>query len=177
MVRSCRIFDGDEKQALCHVLVKSEDRKWDIIEQAGLIQQLHRRHGLSQHQIAHLLGKGQSWVSRRLTLLDSLPEPVISCLRQGRISSWAAARVLAPMARANTDHVQRLTDSLIEHPLSTRQLFAFFDHYSGITTNFFNGIAMYVLFMIFLGVDMNGFLSCFVVKANAVTGFFILTAE
>jgi ParB/RepB/Spo0J family partition protein len=126
---SAHIFDGDEKQALCHVLVRSEDRKWDIIEQAGLIQQLHRRHGLSQYQIAHLLGKGQSWVSRRLALLDTLPESVISCVRQGSISSWAATRVLAPMARANTDHVQRLTDSLVKNPLSTRQLFAFFDHY------------------------------------------------
>ena len=126
---SAHIFDGDEKQALCHVLARSQDRKWDIIEQAGLIQQLHQRHGLSQHQIAHLLGKGQSWVSRRLALLDTLPEPVIDCVRQGSISSWAATRVLAPMARANTDHVQRLTDSLVKHPLSTRQLSAFFDHY------------------------------------------------
>jgi len=126
---SAQIFEGDEKQALCHVLVRSEERKWDIIEQAGLIEHLHRRHGLSQRQIADLLGKGQSWVSRRMTLIDSLPEPVIGCVRQGRISSWAAARVLAPMARANTDHVKRLTDNLIKHPVSTRQLFAFFDHY------------------------------------------------
>ena len=126
---SAHIFNGDEKQALCHVLVKSGERKWDIIEQAGLIQQLHRRHELSQHQIAHLLGKDQSWVSRRLALLEALPEQVITCVKQGNISSWAAARVLAPMARANTDHVKRLTESLMKQPLSTRQLFAFFEHY------------------------------------------------
>ncbi len=84
---SAHIFNGDEKQALCHVLVKSGERKWDIIEQAGLIQQLHRRHELSQHQIAHLLGKDQSWVSRRLALLEALPEQVITCVKQGNISS------------------------------------------------------------------------------------------
>lgn len=126
---SAHIFDGNEKQALCHVLVRSGERKWDIIEQAGLIQQLHRRHELSQHQIASLLGKHQSWVSRRLALLEALPEQVIKCVKQANISSWAAARVLAPMARANTEHAQRLTENLMKQPLSTRQLFVFFKHY------------------------------------------------
>ncbi len=126
---SAHIFDGDEKQALCHVLVKSGERKWDIIEQAGLIEELHRRHGLSQHQIARLLGKHQSWVSRRLALLEALPAQVIECVKQGNISSWAAARVLAPMARANAEHVKLLIGSLMKQPLSTRQLFVFFKHY------------------------------------------------
>jgi len=123
------IFSGDEKQALCHVLLRSGERKWDIVEQAGLVQQLHLRHGLSQRQIAHSLGKDKSWVSRRLSLLETLPESVITCVKQGNISSWAAARVLVPMARANIDHVKRLTESLMKQPLSTRQLFVFFKHY------------------------------------------------
>ena len=123
------IFNGDEKQALCHVLLKSGERKWDIFEQAGLIQELHRRHGLSQRKIAHLLGKDQSWVSRRLTLLQSLCEPVINSVKRGNISSWAATRVLTPMARANPDHAKQLADHLMEHPLSTRQLLVFYKHY------------------------------------------------
>lgn len=123
------IFNGGEKQALCHVLIKSGERKWDIFEQAGLIQELHRRHELSQREIALLLGKDKSWVSRRLALLESLPEPVINSVKRGNISSWAATRVLTPMARANPDHAKRLADSLMEHPFSTRQLFIFFKHY------------------------------------------------
>ncbi len=123
------IFNGDEKQALCHVLIKSGERKWDIFEQAGLIQELHRRHELSQREIGRLLGKDQSWVSRRLTLLESLPEQMINLVKQGNISSWAASRVLTPMARANCDHAKRLAESLMKHPFSTRQLFIFFTHY------------------------------------------------
>jgi len=123
------IFNGDEKQALCHVLIKSGERKWDIFEQAGLIQELYRRHELSQREIARLLCKDQSWVSRRLTLLESLPEQVIKSVKRGNISSWAASRVLTPMARANCDHAKRLAESLMEHPFSTRQLFIFFKHY------------------------------------------------
>ncbi len=75
------IFNGDKKQAQCYVLLKSGECKWDIFEQAGLIQELHRRHDLSQRQIAVLLGKDQSWVSRRLTILESLPEAVIKQMR------------------------------------------------------------------------------------------------
>jgi len=117
------IWHGSEKDALCHVLVKDNERKWDIFEQAGLIQELHRRHGLSQRNIAHLLGKDPSWVSRRLSILASLPDKVAKSVQRGNISSWAATRVLTPMARANTEHAGRLAENLIKHPLSTRQLF------------------------------------------------------
>ena len=123
------IWHGSEKDALCHVLVKDNERKWDIFEQAGLIQELHRRHGLSQRNIAHLLGKDPSWVSRRLSILASLPDKVAKSVQRGNISSWAATRVLTPMARANTEHAGRLAENLIKHPLSTRQLFIFFKHY------------------------------------------------
>ncbi len=123
------IWHGSEKDAICHVLVKSDERKWDIFEQAGLIQELQRRHGLSQRQIAHLLGKNPSWVSRRLSILASLPDNVAKSVQRGNLSSWAATRVLTPMARANTEHAARLAENLIKHPLSTRQLFIFFKHY------------------------------------------------
>ena len=123
------IWHGSEKDALCHVLVKDNERKWDIFEQAGLIQELHRRHGLSQRNIAHLLGKDPSWVSRRLSILASLPDKVAKSVQRGNLSSWAATRVLTPMARANAEHAGRLAENLIEHPLSTRQLFIFFKHY------------------------------------------------
>jgi len=123
------IWHGSEKDALCHVLIKDNERQWDIFEQAGLIQELHRHHGLSQRQIAHLLGKDPSWVSRRLSILASLPDKVAKSVQRGNISSWAATRVLTPMARANTEHARRLAENLIKHPLSTRQLFIFFKHY------------------------------------------------
>jgi ParB/RepB/Spo0J family partition protein len=123
------IWHGSEKDALCHVLVKDNERKWDIFEQAGLIQELHRRHGLSQRNIAHLLGKDPSWVSRRLSILASLPDKVAKSVQRGNLSSWAATRVLTPMARANAEHAGRLAENLIKHPLSTRQLFIFFKHY------------------------------------------------
>jgi ParB/RepB/Spo0J family partition protein len=85
------IWHGSEKDAICHVLVKDDQRKWDIFEQAGLIQELQRRHGLSQRQIAHLLGKNPSWVSRRLSILASLPDKVAKSVH-GQSGQVGAAR-------------------------------------------------------------------------------------
>jgi ParB family chromosome partitioning protein len=123
------IWHEDEKHALCHILVKDDQRRWDIFEQAGLVKELHSRHQLSQRELSRFLGKDPSWVSRRLALVETLPEQLLNSVQRGTISSWAATRVLTPMARANADHAQRLADSLMKHPLSTRQLFIFFKHY------------------------------------------------
>lgn len=123
------IWHGDEKHALCHILVHDDQRRWDIFEQAGLIKELISRHQLSQRELGRILGKDPSWVSRRLALLETLPEPVLESVQRGRISSWAATRVLTPLARANADHATRLADSLMKHRFSTRQLFIFFKHY------------------------------------------------
>jgi hypothetical protein len=71
----------------------------------------------------------QSWVSRRLSLLDALPEEILELIQKGQISTWSATRVLVPMARAMPDHAKRLTETLLKEPLSTRALSEFFRHY------------------------------------------------
>ncbi|WP_456243453.1 hypothetical protein [Thiorhodovibrio winogradskyi] len=56
--------------------------------------------GASQHELAHAVGKDPSWVNRRLALLTQLGEPLQEAVRSGVLSSWAASRILAPLARA-----------------------------------------------------------------------------
>ena len=124
-----QIWYGKEQEALIHVLAKTGERKWDIFEEAGLIKELHIQHQLSQRQIAEQLGKDQSWVSRRIALLDTLPEEIIQSVQRGNISTWAATRVLTPMARANIEHAKALAQSLMKEKISTRKLFIFFHHY------------------------------------------------
>jgi len=111
------------------VLRSSRERKWDLLEQALVLRELHNRHNLSQAKMAHLLGHAQSWVSRRLTLVDSLPDDILALVQKGRLSAWSATRVLAPMARAIPEHAEKLTQALIQEPLSTRALGEFFRHY------------------------------------------------
>ena len=127
------IWACKEEEALIRVLMKSHERKWEIVEQALVMRELKERHGLSHTKMARLMGRNQSWVSRRLSLLDALPEETLEMVHKGRISTWSAARVLVPMARAMPDHAKRLTETLCKEPISTRDLGTFFRHYQRAT--------------------------------------------
>jgi len=123
------IWQCAESFALIRHLMRGSERKWEALEQAWLIRELQDRHKLSQAEIAHHLGRDKSWVSRRLSLLYILPDEIVGAVRSGHLSTWAATRVLAPLARANQDHAKALTDSLVKEKIPTRELMEFFRHY------------------------------------------------
>jgi hypothetical protein len=50
-------------------------------------------------------------------------------IRKGAISTWAATRVIAPIARAIPEHAKALSDNLSKASLSTRELTLLFRHY------------------------------------------------
>jgi hypothetical protein len=123
------VWSCTEREALLALLMREQDRRWETLEEASVIRELHERHELSQESIARLLGKDKSWVCRRLSLLSALPEQVQESVRNGHLSPWAAGRVLAPLARANPEHAMALTRILSEEHLSTRELEEWFRHY------------------------------------------------
>ena len=114
-------------EALLACLARGPDRAWETIEEAALIEELARRHSLQA--IAQQLGRTVSWVSRRLSLVKALPEDLLEQVRQGRISLWAATRILAPLARANSAHARTLLAQLEHQPLSTRELKRLYGQY------------------------------------------------
>jgi ParB family chromosome partitioning protein len=118
-----------EMEALVQVLIREQERRWEALEEASLIRELHDRHELSQESIARLLGKDKSWVCRRLSLLSALPDEILEAVRSGDLSTWAAGRILAPLARANPEHAKALTRTLSQGHLSTRELEEWFRHY------------------------------------------------
>jgi ParB family transcriptional regulator, chromosome partitioning protein len=118
-----------EEEAVFRVLRHGCERRWDVVEQAALIRELIECHKMSRARVAHQLGKTPSWVTRRLDLLHALPLEVLTEVKAGRLSSWAASRVLAPLARANTDHAAALGRWVGREHVSTRELADFFDHY------------------------------------------------
>ncbi|TET82600.1 MAG: chromosome partitioning protein ParB [Desulfobacteraceae bacterium] len=123
------IWNLKEQEALVRVLARSNDRRWDAIEQAALIRELRDKYSLSQVRIASLLGRKQAWVSGRVALIDALPDDVLEIIRNGKISTWAASRVIAPIARAIPAHARMLTENLAREYISTRDLSDFFRHY------------------------------------------------
>jgi ParB/RepB/Spo0J family partition protein len=70
------------------------------MEEALVIQSLHREDGLTQTEIGVLLGRDKSWVSRRILLIERLSEEVQEDLRLGLISV-ITGRELSKLARGN----------------------------------------------------------------------------
>ena len=123
------IWEGNEEEALVEVLARVQSRPWDFIEEAALLRELHDQCHLSQSRIASLLGRKQGWVSGRLALYDALTEDLLELIRKGAISTWAATRVMVPIARAIPEHGKALSKNLSKASLSTRELVLLFRHY------------------------------------------------
>jgi len=111
------------------VLARSQNRCFAAIEEALLLRELTQGLGLSQHEVARRCGRDAGWVNRRLQLLSMLSDAAVAAVRNGRLSCWAATRVMAPLARANARHAERLLMAVCEAPLTTRELRCWFEHY------------------------------------------------
>jgi ParB family transcriptional regulator, chromosome partitioning protein len=122
-------WSGDLIDALLGLLARTQNRPFASIEEALLIRELMQGLGLSQHDLARRCGRDVSWVSRRLQLLSGLPDAALLAVREGTLSSWAANRVVVPLARANPEHADLLLAALADAPLSTRELRCWFEHY------------------------------------------------
>jgi ParB family chromosome partitioning protein len=116
-------------EALLGLLARNQGRPLAAIEEALLLRELVQGLGLSQQEVARRSGRDASWVTRRLQLISGLPDAALVAVREGRLSSWAASRVVVPLARANAGHADRLLQALSEAPLSTRELRDWFEHY------------------------------------------------
>jgi ParB family chromosome partitioning protein len=115
----------DEALLLC--LARGPERGWEAIEEAALLHELSGRYSL--RELAQRIGRDVSWVSRRLSLFKALPEELLEAVRTGKLSVWAATRILAPLARANSAHARTLLRELEKTPLSTRELERLFAQY------------------------------------------------
>jgi len=119
----------DLAQALLRVLARANARPFAALEEALLLRELVHGQGLSEREVARRSGRDVSWVSRRLELVCALPDALLAAVRKGALSTWAATRVLAPLARANTEHAAQLLEALASSPLSSRELHTWFQHY------------------------------------------------
>ncbi len=120
-------WDRSVDEALLLCLARGPERGWEAIEEAALLQELCARFSL--RELAQRIGRDVSWVSRRLNLFKALPEELLEAVRGGTLSVWAATRILAPLARANTAHARTLLAGLEKAPLSTRELEQWFAQY------------------------------------------------
>jgi ParB/RepB/Spo0J family partition protein len=92
----CQVLAADERQAKVALLtLHGAGKRLVELEEAWLVQALVREDGLSQVEVAKLLGRHQSWVSRRLALLEKLVEEVRQDLRLGLVSARTARALVS----------------------------------------------------------------------------------
>ncbi len=123
------LWDCALHQALVWVLARVQARPWQAIEEACVVRELVTSYDQSQREVARQIGRDVSWVNRRLALVEGLPEALLNAVAEGRVSASAASRILAPLARANSEHAQQLLQALRREPVSLRELQRWYRHY------------------------------------------------
>jgi ParB-like chromosome segregation protein Spo0J len=92
---SARLLEADERTAKAAIygLNRAGGRTREL-EEAWIIQALVREDGMSQVEVAELLGRHKSWVCRRLALIERLGSEARDELRIGLLSPTAARQMV-----------------------------------------------------------------------------------
>ena len=91
------------------------------LEQGWLLSEMEERFGYSLDELARRFDRSASWVSRRLALVELLPETVQRRVRDGNITAQAAMKYLVPVARISADDCERMAAIFVKHRCDTRQ--------------------------------------------------------
>ena len=115
-------WPGDEAEVLIVTRLMQTAEPETALEQSWLLAELRERFGLSLEELARRFGHSVSWVSRRLALLQDLPEAIQERVRRGAIGAHGAAKYLVPLARANRQVCLDLMEATGATRLSSRDL-------------------------------------------------------
>jgi hypothetical protein len=94
-----------------HLRGSSEEEGW-------LLAELEQRFSYGLEELARLFDRSVSWVSRRLALVELLPDSVQQQVRSGEISAQVAMRYLVPVARRSLEDCQQMAAAFARHKLS-----------------------------------------------------------
>jgi ParB family transcriptional regulator, chromosome partitioning protein len=115
-------WPGAEAEALIVTRLMQTAEPETALEQSWLLAELHQRFAFSLEELARRFGHSVSWVSRRLALVQELPEAIQQQVRRGEMGAHGAARYLVPLARANRQACLELVEAIGATRLSSRDL-------------------------------------------------------
>lgn len=115
-------WPGEEPEALIVTRLAQTSEPETALEQSWLLAELHERFGFTLEELARRFGHSISWVSRRLALVNELPDSIQQQVRRGEIVAHGAARYLVPLARANRHACLELVEAIGSTRLSSRDL-------------------------------------------------------
>jgi ParB/RepB/Spo0J family partition protein len=91
------------------------------LEQGWLLSEMEQRFGYSLDELARRFDRSVSWASRRLALVELLPETVQRQVREGNVTAQVAMKYLVPIARVSADDCERMAAIFVKHRCDTRQ--------------------------------------------------------
>jgi ParB family transcriptional regulator, chromosome partitioning protein len=91
------------------------------LEVGWLLQELERRFDYGLDELARRFDRSVSWVSRRLGLVEVLPEAIQQQVREGKILGQVAMKFLVPVARQSLEDCQRMAAIFAQHHCDTRE--------------------------------------------------------
>jgi ParB family transcriptional regulator, chromosome partitioning protein len=91
------------------------------LEQGWLLAEMEQCFGYSLEELARRFDRSVSWVSRRLALVELLPEAIQQQVREGELGAQLAMKYLVPVARVNLEHCERMAAAFVQHRCDTRQ--------------------------------------------------------
>jgi len=131
-VRALRRLGQDLVQATCWDLSEAEALVLDrlmrtgegatALEQGWLLHELAVRFELALEDLGRRFARSASWVSRRLALVEDLPETIQEHVRRGELPAHAAMKHFVPLARANPEACERLVAAIAGKGLTNRQI-------------------------------------------------------
>jgi len=113
---SARLMEADERpvKAAIYGLNRAGGRTREL-EEAWIIHALVREDGMSQVEVAELLGRHKSWVCRRLALIERHGAKARDDLRVGLLSPTAARQIV----RLQQGNQAEVLDAARREPLSS----------------------------------------------------------
>ncbi len=91
------------------------------LEVGWLLAELEQRFGYGLDELARRFDRSVSWVSRRLALVEVLPEAIQQQVRDGKIPAQVALKFLVPVARQSLRDCQRMAAIFAQHHCDTRE--------------------------------------------------------
>jgi hypothetical protein len=87
------------------------------LEEGCLLVELERRFGYGLEKLARRFDRSTSWVSRRMGLVELLPESVQQQVRGGAISAHVAMKFLVPVSRPKPEDSRRMAEGFARYRL------------------------------------------------------------
>jgi ParB family transcriptional regulator, chromosome partitioning protein len=91
------------------------------LEQGWLLVELEQRFGYGLDELARRFDRSVSWISRRLALVELLPESIQQQVRDGALSAHVAMKCLVPAARIHVEDCERMAGIFVQYHCDTRQ--------------------------------------------------------